>query len=184
MNTVPLIIAIVVSLLGSTLELAAQAAPSPGKVLSKDAILQGLKKPVVTRSLVQTRSIGVAAKPEITTNAILFKFGTTEIEGEESFAQIKELGEALEDPTLKNAIVEIQGHTDNVGSDEFNTKLSENRAKKIVEALRRQYNLSVQSLIPIGKGKDEPAEGGGTKERQTDAERALNRRVVVQRVDQ
>lgn len=183
MKTASLIIAAAVSLVGSTVKLAAQTAPLPGKVLSTDAILQGLKKPPLTRSLGQTRSIGVAEKPEITTNAILFKFGTTEIEGEHSYAQIRELGKALEDPTLKNAILEIQGHTDNVGSDEVNKKLSESRAQKIVEELQRHYSLSVQRLIPVGKGKDVPAEGGGTKEKQTDAERALNRRVVVQRVD-
>jgi len=159
-----------------------QSAPGD-KILTRDEILKGLnKKPELSRAWGNTRTIGVAAKPEITTTAILFKFGTTDIEGDESWAQIKELGKALEDPTMKSASIEIEGHTDNVGSEDYNRKLSEARAQRIVQELRQHYNLAAKQLVPVGKGKSEPAVG--SKEKQTDAERAQNRRVVVKRLDQ
>ena len=167
--------ALLLSLLSVVL-VATCLAADPAPVVGKSAIVDGLKKKPLTRS------IGVAAKPQITTNAILFKFGTTDFEGDNAFSQIKELGKALEDPTLKDATLEIQGHTDNVGSDEYNKKLSEERARKIVEELQRHYNLSVKQLIPVGKGKDEPV--AGSKDQQSDTDRAQNRRVVVKRLDQ
>jgi len=119
----------------------------------------------------------VAAPAQISTQAILFKFGKTDFEGEQSYDQLKELGKALMDPRLKDASIQIEGHTDNVGPADFNQKLSEARAKKIVDELRQHYDLVVKELLPVGKGKLEPA--AGSVDQQTDAERAQNRRVVI-----
>jgi outer membrane protein OmpA-like peptidoglycan-associated protein len=128
-----------------------------------------------------TRRWNVAAPAQISTQAILFKFGKTDFEGEQSYDQLKELGKALMDPRLKDASIQIEGHTDNVGPADFNQKLSEARAKKIVDELRQHYDLVVKELLPVGKGKLEPA--AGSVDQQTDAERAQNRRVVIKRVE-
>jgi outer membrane protein OmpA-like peptidoglycan-associated protein len=51
--------------------------------------------------------------------------------------------------------VEISGHTDNVGGDEYNQKLSENRAKAVVEYLAGK-GISRDRLIYTGYGKQQP----------------------------
>jgi outer membrane protein OmpA-like peptidoglycan-associated protein len=158
-------------------------------VKKSNEIVNSLAKPPAagqnTRSwgpkVERTRQMKIEAPAQISTQAILFKFGSTDIEGEGSFAQIKELGKALSDPQLKDAVIEIQGHTDNVGSDGYNRKLSDARARKIVDELRQHYDLTVKKLVPAGKGKDEPV--AGTKEKQSESERAQNRRVVIKRLD-
>ena len=154
--------------------LASVGAAEVPKVVAKDKILGALeKKPALTRS------ISAAAKPSVSIQSILFKFGTAEVEGPQSYEQIKQLGQALSDPRLKDAVVEIQGHTDNVGADEANQKLSEARAAKIVEMLAGLYGVPVANLKAVGKGESAPA--AGTKEQQSDEQRALNRRVVIER---
>ena len=154
--------------------LASLAAAAEPKVVEKDKILGVLeKKPSLTRS------ISAAPKPAVSVQSILFKFGSADVEGPQSYEQIKQLGEALSDPRMKDAVVEIQGHTDNVGSTDANQKLSEARATKIVEMLTHLYSVPTENLKAVGKGLSAPI--AGTKEQQSDEERALNRRVVIER---
>jgi len=70
-------------------------------------------------------------------------------------------------------VVEIQGHTDNVGSEAYNRKLSENRAKAVRNYLIKK-GLSDQRLIAVGFGKSRPKTTNRTEEG-----RALNRRVEL-----
>ncbi len=71
-----------------------------------------------------------------------------------------------------NVVIEIQGHTDNVGSEEYNITLSKNRAKTV-------YNLLLKLGIPArqmtyrGYGESVPIASN-----QTEEGRALNRRTV------
>jgi len=65
-------------------------------------------------------------------NNIFFDNGAATLR-DESKAELERLKKLLEDfPTIR---VEISGHTDNVGSLAFNTKLSESRAKAVVDYL-------------------------------------------------
>ena len=69
--------------------------------------------------------------------------------------------------------LEIQGHTDSTGPDEYNYKLGEARA----EAVRRYLSKSgvaLNRMSTISYGKDEPVDSNKTKEG-----RSKNRRVVV-----
>ncbi|MCF8131422.1 MAG: OmpA family protein, partial [Deltaproteobacteria bacterium] len=70
-------------------------------------------------------------------------------------------------------VVEIQGHTDNVGSEAYNRKLSENRAKAVKNYLIRK-GINDQRLIAVGFGKSRPKTTNRTEEG-----RALNRRVEL-----
>jgi len=73
----------------------------------------------------------------------------------------------------KNVYLEIQGHTDSTGSDDYNYKLGEARA----EAVRRYLSkagVALNRMSTISYGKDEPVDNNKTKEG-----RAKNRRVVV-----
>ncbi len=72
-----------------------------------------------------------------------------------------------------NLVLEIQGHTDNVGSNETNLKLSQDRAESV-----RKYLVSkkIQSarVTSVGFGETKPIAPNDTEEN-----RALNRRVQI-----
>ena len=72
-----------------------------------------------------------------------------------------------------NVYLEIQGHTDAKGSENYNEKLGEERA----EAVRRYLNqqgIALNRMATISYGKDSPVAPNDTKEG-----RAQNRRVVI-----
>jgi len=74
------------------------------------------------------------------------------------------------DKTLK---LEVQGHTDNVGSDAYNQTLSEARAKAVVTWLT-QHGVAANRLTAKGYGKTKPVADNGS-----DEGRAKNRRVEI-----
>jgi outer membrane protein OmpA-like peptidoglycan-associated protein/Tol biopolymer transport system component len=86
----------------------------------------------------------------------------------ESRAELQKLLEFLAlNPTVH---IEISGHTDNVGNDELNQKLSENRAKSVYDYLL-SGKVDPARLIYKGYGKSQPIAPNDT-----DENRAKNRR--------
>jgi type IX secretion system PorP/SprF family membrane protein len=78
--------------------------------------------------------------------------------------------------TLKdneNLKLKIEGHTDNIGSDKFNLRLSQKRADAVRHHIIKS-GISADRLSSEGKGKHEPL-----NENLTDQERAKNRRVEI-----
>jgi peptidoglycan-associated lipoprotein len=53
-------------------------------------------------------------------------------------------------------ILELSSHTDCRGNDEFNLKLSNNRARECVQYLVQEKGIDIRRLIPVGKGEKEP----------------------------
>jgi len=101
---------------------------------------------------------------------IYFDFGKATIKFPESQEALQAAYNILkENPTIK---VEIQGHTDNVGSDEYNQKLSEQRAWAVVNYLVQQMGVESSRLIAKGYGETQPKASNDTPEG-----KALNRRV-------
>jgi outer membrane protein OmpA-like peptidoglycan-associated protein len=86
--------------------------------------------------------------------------------------QLDELGAALSDPQLKGATISINGHTDGVGGDAFNKKLSERRAAMIKQYLVDNFHLSATNLRTVGYGKTRPKNS-------SDLNAPENRRVEV-----
>ncbi|RUO64088.1 OmpA-OmpF porin, OOP family [Pseudidiomarina planktonica] len=50
----------------------------------------------------------------------------------------------------------IEGHTDSVGSDADNMKLSQQRAQNVVDYLVREHNIASSRLTPVGYGETRP----------------------------
>lgn len=73
----------------------------------------------------------------------------------------------------KKIPMELAGHTDNVGSDEYNMTLSDLRAKAVLDYLVEQ-GVSKDGLSAKGYGESQPAADNGT-----DAGRQVNRRVEL-----
>ncbi|HPD97759.1 MAG TPA: OmpA family protein [Synergistales bacterium] len=79
----------------------------------------------------------------------------------------------LENPQL---IMEVQGHTDSQGGDEYNLDLSQRRAETVVAYLNL-FGIAGDRLSAKGYGESEPVETNETEEG-----RAKNRRVELVRV--
>lgn len=72
-----------------------------------------------------------------------------------------------------STLITIEGHTDSKGSNEYNQKLSENRALSVSNYLISK-DVKKQRLAAVGKGELEPVADNNTKNG-----RALNRRVEL-----
>ncbi len=93
---------------------------------------------------------------------ILFDFNKSDIRPE-SMRIIEELAEILQQPMYSNYWLEVQGHTDNVGSEDANMKLSQERASAVVEALVVR-GIERRRLIPRGFGFTQPVAPNDTEE--------------------
>lgn len=72
----------------------------------------------------------------------------------------------------KDANVQVEGHTDNVGGEEYNQKLSEKRASNVMEFLVNPGGIAATRLSSVGYGFTKPLADNATKEG-----RQKNRRV-------
>ena len=100
---------------------------------------------------------------------IFFDFDKTTIKMAESEESLQELFQLLQ--SNKSMRIEISGHTDNKGSDAYNDRLSEGRAKAIYDEMVKR-GIAPNRMRYSGKGKREPITTNDTEEG-----RAENRRV-------
>ncbi|MEZ4526716.1 MAG: OmpA family protein [Desulfobacterales bacterium] len=70
--------------------------------------------------------------------------------------------------------VEVEGHTDSVGTDAYNQKLSERRANAVKNYLVNKGGINPSRLTTVGYGESKPATSNATREG-----RAKNRRVEL-----
>ena len=92
---------------------------------------------------------------------------------EESYGDIKNLADFMNQYPQTSTTVE--GHTDSVGSDAYNQKLSERRANAVREVLVNQYGVESGRVSSVGYGESRPVADNAT-----DAGRAINRRVEAE----
>ncbi len=86
-----------------------------------------------------------------------------------SFNMLEEVASALkENQKIK---VRIEGHTDSVGRDKYNLKLSDQRAKSVRDFMIKQ-GITPDRLVAIGYGEERPIADNSTEEG-----RDMNRRV-------
>lgn len=102
---------------------------------------------------------------------VKFSFDKAELTDEARTA-IDELAERLKADN-RNVYVEIQGHTDNVGSEEYNLKLGEKRAE-VVRRYLAQKGFALHRISVISYGESEAVADNKTREG-----RSANRRVVI-----
>jgi len=101
-----------------------------------------------------------------------FKFGKTTLP-DEAKQKIDELVQQLkQDP--KNVFIEIEGHTDNVGSPIVNEKVGLERAQAVERYLYEQYQVPLHKMNVISYGETKPIAPNKTR-----SGRAQNRRVVI-----
>jgi outer membrane protein OmpA-like peptidoglycan-associated protein len=105
-----------------------------------------------------TRSLSIDERQQIATVAqerpridleIKFDFNSANI-AKAALADMDNLGKALTDPTLKGGTFVLAGHTDAVGSEEYNQDLSSRRAERY---LTEKFSLAPDRLVTAGYGK-------------------------------
>lgn len=107
-------------------------------------------------------------------NGVLFDFDKATLRPE-SDAILTRAAALIE--ATKGAAIEVQGHTDAVGSDDYNQKLSEARAASVLAWLVA-HRIPTAQLHAKGYGKTVPV-----ADNRTDEGRAKNRRVEISRPD-
>ena len=90
-----------------------------------------------------------------------------------SYGDIKNLADFMKQYPSTSTTVE--GHTDSVGPDAYNQKLSERRANAVKQVLTNQYGVESSRVKSVGYGESRPVADNAT-----DAGRAVNRRVEAQ----
>lgn len=74
----------------------------------------------------------------------------------------------------KAVYLEIEGHTDNIGSEAYNLELGEKRAKAVMTYLNESGGVPLHAMSVISMGESKPVADNATS-----AGRAKNRRVVI-----
>lgn len=102
---------------------------------------------------------------------INFEFDSARLDSN-GLVALQALGTAMKDPRLNGYLFEIAGHTDAVGDDAYNQRLSEARANTVRDHLIRQYGIPADKLTAAGFGKSKPLDPSRPAD-------AINRRVQV-----
>ncbi len=105
---------------------------------------------------------------------IQFDFNSARVRPESQQA-LANLSQALQSPELADSRFAIEGHTDAKGREDYNRKLSEQRAQAVSEFLAVR-GVRANRLAPVGKGSSELANT-------SDPFAAENRRVRIVNLD-
>ncbi|MFW6259392.1 MAG: OmpA family protein, partial [Tangfeifania sp.] len=103
-------------------------------------------------------------------SGILFAFDSDELSGQAE-ENITELAATLKDYEDTNILIE--GHTDNIGSENYNQELSEERAASVGDELKT-LGVNSSRITEVGYGEEQPV-----ADNSTEAGRKQNRRVEV-----
>lgn len=101
---------------------------------------------------------------------INFKLNSTKLT-KNSFSTLDDIAKLMR--RIQDANLEVQGHTDDKGTDEFNMKLSQKRAQTVVDYLV-QHGVQSERLRAVGFGRSMPL-----VDNKTEKGRAKNRRVEL-----
>ena len=101
-----------------------------------------------------------------------FKFGQTELPDEAKARLDQMVGSLKSDP--KGVFIEIEGHTDNVGSKDLNHRLGLERAEAVKRYLYEQHQVPLHKINVISYGEEKPVSPNNNRQG-----RAQNRRVVI-----
>jgi OOP family OmpA-OmpF porin len=113
----------------------------------------------------------IANTGSIALYGIYFDFNKADLKPE-SDATLEQIAQLLKNE--KSMKLLVVGHTDNVGTFDFNTGLSQRRAAAVVTALVGKYAISKARLTPVGVSFAAPVASNKTEEG-----RAKNRRVEL-----
>ena len=103
--------------------------------------------------------------------SVNFKFNKADLT-DEAKASLDQLAGKVKGS--KGFVIEIQGFTDNVGTDQYNLALSQKRSENVLRYLAQEHQIPLFRMYILGLGESKQVEDNKTK-----AGRAANRRVEI-----
>jgi outer membrane protein OmpA-like peptidoglycan-associated protein len=139
-------------------------------VVEPEKFLEEMQGISTQNSVVQQMETELIQMGKLVVYGINFKFNSAEILPE-SYGVLKQIYEVL----LKNEGIQIriEGHTDNIGADEYNNRLSLQRAEAVKQFFI-EMGIGADRIVTSGKGKTVPV-----ADNDTEMGRSLNRRVEI-----
>lgn len=129
-----------------------------------------INKPVELKPLV--------AGAKITLNNIFFDYDKTDVKAPQSIAELEKLVKLMNNKKIHR--VEISGHTDSKGTEDYNKKLSQQRTQSVVDYLIKR-GVDENRLVAKGYGSSNPVAPNTRPDGSDNPDgRALNRRVELQ----
>jgi OmpA-OmpF porin, OOP family len=108
---------------------------------------------------------------QVVQNTVNFKFNSDQLSPEAKM-DLDRL--AAGQSQHKRYFIAVEGFTDRIGNDAYNSALSRRRANAVVEYLVAQHNIPIYRVHMVGLGKQKPVD-----EARTSASNAKNRRVEI-----
>ena len=153
--------------------------PAAAQSPSADEIARALQRPPGIRGLPWERGLGRLTEPQQPRRIDLyigFKYNSAELEPD-AIVTLRELGAALKSDALADERIEVIGHTDAKGDDDYNFVLSERRANAVRNLLVGMFDIAPDRLRASGRGKRELKDPARPED-------GINRRVEVRNVSE
>lgn len=144
---------------------AMEAAPAPQQQPAPAQVQVASVEPVAVPAPAAPLSVSFRAE---------FEFNSADLTPEARLI-IDRVAAVLNHELMRDKVIQIEGHADSVGSDEYNLVLSEKRAKAVRDYLVRAHGADPARLRYVGKGEREPFDP-------SDPASAVNRRVEFKNV--
>ena len=141
------------------LSVAVGATSALAEELSHDEMVCALD-PQCTMPVMNRRLRGITASPNIHSTpgsfdrTVNFVFNSAELTPE-ARSELDKVAAVLKDPNIEKYTIIIHGHTDGVGSVEYNQNLSEQRAASARQYFISQHGIDPSRLISKGHGKSQ-----------------------------
>jgi len=154
-----------------------QTRNNPISVVKYTYAVESIKTQYTTRAISKkVNKLADGIDESLTFNHINFAFNSSELTID-GFRELDGLGSALvgmQEKLGEIPLVELTGHTDAIGSSEYNFTLSRRRAEAAMQYLVTEHGLPIEAIQTNWKGENEPMDTNDTKKG-----RAMNRRVVL-----
>ena len=109
---------------------------------------------------------------------VLFEFNKSTLTGD-ARTKVRDIADVLDEQRVRNRQISVEGHTDSIGGEGYNQRLSERRAVAVASALEKE-GVSASRIHTRGFGKKYPiAPNKNSDGSDNPAGRAKNRRVEV-----
>jgi outer membrane protein OmpA-like peptidoglycan-associated protein len=125
--------------------------------VTQEDIISGLTPPVqATRTRgIETRTRGIQTGLSTIALKIHFDFNSARI-SPAAMPMLRTLGQALQSPRLASYRIQIEGHTDSIGSAGYTQNLSQRRAQSVKHYLTQNFEIVPARLVVVGRGEAEP----------------------------
>jgi len=146
------------------------AGPSPNTDTDNDGVPNEIDECPDTPSDFKVNEVGCVIQQSV---ELLIEFPTDSAEVSQTyFYQIERVAKVMQNhPDID---VEIEGHTDNTGTNRYNLNLSKRRAESVKAILIKEFNIPAERVYSYGYGEDRPVASNQTSEG-----KQRNRRVMA-----